>query len=337
MPKTRPTLITGAAGFIGSHLVDDALKRGPVVAIDNLSGGYRDNLPRQKKDFVFYKEDCVEIDRMMWIVKKHRPATILHFAAYAAEGLSPMIRAYNYTNNIVGSASMISSALQYVPDCNFIYASSAAVYGFASSPHHERQVELPMDPYGIAKLAVEKDLLLALGSGLRSAAVRLHNVYGPRQNLYDKYRNVVGIFMRTCLADEEMPIIGNGQQSRCFTYIDDVVAGIEAVRARMHHPSFTHDIYNIGSDKSTTIEDLAELVAKACAKPQRVRYHPKRTEAAHVVCDHSKIKKDCFWSANVPLEYGLAHMAEWARTAKQRQWRKPCRIEVPRLLPEAWK
>jgi UDP-glucose 4-epimerase len=187
------SLVTGGAGFIGSHVVDALLERGhQVVVLDDLSGGYRENVSSRA---VFIQGSVTDAACIEALFRKHRIDYVYHLAAYAAEGLSHFIRRFNYTNNVIGSVNLINAAVQHECKC-FVFTSSIAVYGAGQLPMTEEMMPRPEDPYGIAKFAVELDLRAAAHMfGLKWVVFRPHNVYGERQNIADKYRNVLGIFM----------------------------------------------------------------------------------------------------------------------------------------------
>src|SRR5947207_10978733 len=153
-----PILVTGAAGFIGSHVAEQLLARGhEVVGLDDLSGGFADNVP---KGAVFYEGSVLDTALVPRIFAEHRMTHVFHLAAYAAEGLSHFIRRFNYTNNVVGSMNLINAAVRHEVEC-FVFTSSIAVYGALEPPMREEQAPRPEDPYGIAKYAVELDLAAA--------------------------------------------------------------------------------------------------------------------------------------------------------------------------------
>ncbi|MEQ8521146.1 MAG: NAD-dependent epimerase/dehydratase family protein, partial [Vicingaceae bacterium] len=206
-------LVTGAAGFIGSHVCDHLLSQGnQVVALDDLSGGFRDNV-NEKAEFV--KGSITDVALINELFAKHKFEYVFHLAAYAAEGLSHFIRNFNYHNNLIGSINLINASVNAGTVKCFVFTSSIAVYGHNQLPMKEETVPAPEDPYGIAKYAVEQDLRAAKEMfGLDSMIFRPHNVYGERQNIGDPYRNVVGIFMNQIMQGKKLTIFGDGSQSR---------------------------------------------------------------------------------------------------------------------------
>ena len=150
---------------------------------------------------------------------------VYHYAAYAAEGLSPFIRRYNYTNNLLASANLINNSIEHNVN-RFIFASSMSVYGEKHSPPFDENMEqAPIDPYGVAKFSVEQDLAIAFAQhSLNYTIIRPHNFYGRNQNIWDKYRNVLGIWMYQIINDMQPTIFGDGKQTRAFSYVDDSIA-----------------------------------------------------------------------------------------------------------------
>ena len=220
---SKSILITGIAGLLGSRLADWIIENtdNVVIGIDDLSGGYKDNV---NKDAIFYEKNLTDLDGIDEIFKKHKPDIVYHFAAYAAEGLSPFIRSYNYKNNLIASANLITLSIKYDID-RFVFASSMSVYGNKyKPPFHEDLQQCPIDPYGVAKFSVEQDIKIAYEQhGLKYTIVRPHNFYGRNQNIWDKYRNVLGIWMYQILNDQQPTIFGDGEQKRAFSYVDDSI------------------------------------------------------------------------------------------------------------------
>jgi len=185
------SLVTGGAGFIGSHVADHLLRWGhEVVVLDDLSGGFVENVPAEAN---FVKGSILDESVIERLFSKCAFHNVYHLAAYAAEGLSHFIKRFNYRNNLIGSVNLINSAVNYGVKC-FVFTSSIAVYGTGQSPMTEEMTPVPEDSYGIAKLAVEQELRVSHEMfGLDFIIFRPHNVYGERQNIGDRYRNVVGI------------------------------------------------------------------------------------------------------------------------------------------------
>src|SRR6266567_3838420 len=281
---TNPvSIVTGAAGFIGSHVADELLKNGHrVVALDDLSGGFADNVPKGAK---FVQGSILDHQLIDSLFSEYRFDYVYHLAAYAAEGLSHFIKRFNYTNNVVGSINLINAAINGNAKC-FVFTSSIAVYGAGQSPMTEDMGPVPEDPYGIAKLAVERDLEVSHEMfGLPYTVFRPHNVYGERQNIGDRYRNVVGIFMNQLLRGEPMSIFGDGTQIRAFTHINDVAP---IIANSVNVPKMRNQIFNVGADLPYSVNELAQAVAQTMGTECKVKYLPARKEVKEAFSDHSK-------------------------------------------------
>jgi len=337
MRSTSTSLITGGAGFIGAHVVRAVLGEPEFagerwVVLDDLSGGFRDNLPNDPRlDFVEGSvTDAKLVDELF---ERHRFRFVYHLAAYAAEGLSHFIRRFNYTNNVIGSVTLTNAAVKYKAEC-LVFTSSIAVYGSSQVPMSEDTVPQPEDPYGIAKYTVEQDLKAAQNIfGLDSVVFRPHNVYGEYQNIGDKYRNVVGIFMNRLLQGQPMPIFGDGEQQRAFTYIGDVAPLI--ARSPLV-PAARNRVFNIGANHPCTVNELAQQVAEAMGVPPRVKHLAPRQEAAIAYSDHSKCHEVFADSSETPLSEGLKQMAAWVKQAGPRRSTEFSEVEVRDRLPESW-
>ena len=282
--KTRPTsLVTGGAGFMGSHVTDHLLAMGhDVVVLDDLSGGFRENVPAEA---AFVKGSILDHELVDRLFKRHGFDYVYHLAAYAAEGLSHFIKRFNYNNNLIGSVNLVNAAINHNVKC-FVFTSSIAVYGAGQSPMSEAMIPLPEDSYGISKLAVEQELRVTHEMfGMDYVVFRPHNVYGERQNIGDRYRNVVGIFMNQLLRGEPMTIFGDGLQQRAFTHIDDVAP---VIAASVDFSAARNQIFNVGADIPHTVNELAEVVAEAMGKPCQVNHLDPRNEVKIAFSDHSK-------------------------------------------------
>lgn len=325
-------LVTGAAGFIGSHVAEQLLRRGhEVVGLDDLSGGSTDNAP---KGTVFIQGTVLDTALLSQLFAEHRITHVFHLAAYAAEGLSHFIRRFNYTNNVVGSMNVLNEAVKAEVRC-FVFTSSIAVYGAGQTPMRESLRPEPDDPYGIAKYAVEMDLQAARRMfGIDSIVFRPHNVYGERQHIGDRYRNVIGIFMNQLMRGEPMSIFGDGTQTRAFSYIGDVAP---LIADAIDVPAALNQTFNVGADESTTVNDLAALVAKAMGKEPRIKHVEARKEVLHAVADHSKVAEVLGYRAKWTLERGLKQMAEWALGVGPCEPSRRADVEVSRNLPPSWR
>ena len=246
-------LVTGGAGFIGSHVAEALIKRGHTVTVlDDLSGGFTENVVEGAK---FVHGSINDVDLVNRLFSQAQFDYVYHLAAYAAEGLSHFIKRFNYNNNLIGSINLINAAINTGVKC-FVFTSSIAVYGSTPElPMTEETYPHPEDPYGIAKLAVEQELRVCKEMfGLDYIIFRPHNVYGERQNIGDKYRNVVGIFMNQILQGKQMTVFGDGTQTRAFSYIGDLAPIMaEAIDTKAAY----NQIFNIGADQPYTVNELA--------------------------------------------------------------------------------
>jgi UDP-glucose 4-epimerase len=327
------SLVTGGAGFIGSHVADELLRmRHDVVVLDDLSGGFEANIP---SGALLVRADIVNHSAITALFQRHRFDFVFHLAAYAAEGLSHFIRRFNYQSNLVGSTNLINASINSDSVRCFVFTSSIAVYGAKQVPMREDLTPQPEDPYGISKMAVELDLVAAQRVfKLPFVIFRPHNVYGERQNLSDKYRNVIGIFMNQIMRGEPLTVFGDGMQTRAFSHVDDVAPLI----ARSVERSDTwNEVYNVGADTPYAVRELAETVARAMGVEPNVRHLPERFEVKHAVSSHDKARR-VFGDLlrNVSLEAGVKRMAAWAKSRGPTEPRRFSQLEVTRNLPPSW-
>jgi UDP-glucose 4-epimerase len=333
------SLVTGGAGFIGSHVTDHLIAAGhAVVVLDDLSGGLRDNANAAAAFVDGSISNAPLVDRLF---AAHRFDYVFHLAAYAAEGLSHFIRRFNYTNNLIGSVNLINASVNAGTVRGFVFTSSIAVYGRNQLPMREDLTPEPEDPYGIAKYAVERDLRSAREMfGLPFVVFRPHNVYGERQNIADRYRNVVGIFMNQAMRGEPMTIFGDGLQSRAFTHVDDVAPLI----ARSIDVAAAYgEVFNVGADQPCTVVELARLVAREMGVEPNIVHLPARQEVVHAYASHDKVRQ-VFGSVSpesagpqVSLQDGIRRMAAWAKQHGSRESERFSAIEIEKSLPPSWK
>jgi UDP-glucose 4-epimerase len=328
---TMRSLVTGGAGFIGAHVSSSLIGRGhEVVVLDDLSGGFKDNVPETTK---FVEGSVTDAGLVQRLFAEHEFDYVFHLAAYAAEGLSHFIRRFNYTNNVIGSMNLINEAVRHDVKC-FVFTSSIAVYGAEQVPMTEDTVPRPEDPYGIAKYAVEQDLRAAKSMfGLDHVIFRPHNVYGEFQNIGDRYRNVVGIFMNQLMQGESLTVFGDGEQTRAFSYISDVAPYIAA---SVDMPAAYNEVFNIGADQPFTVNELAARVVEAMGIKGEIRHLPARNEVVDAVADHEKAQRVFQMTDPVSLEEGLGRMAEWAKRVGPRRGEEFADIELTRGLPQVW-
>jgi UDP-glucose 4-epimerase len=325
------SLVTGGAGFMGSHVAEHLLRMGhEVVVLDDLSGGFRENVPH---DAHFVHGSITQACLVNDLFERCAFDFVYHLAAYAAEGLSHFIKRFNYTNNLIGSVNLINASVNHNVKC-FVFTSSIAVYGAGQTPMTEDMTPIPEDSYGIAKLAVEQELRVSHEMfGLDHVIFRPHNVYGERQNVGDRYRNVVGIFMNQLLRGEPMTIFGDGAQQRAFTHIDDVAPTL--ARA-VDVPAARNQTFNIGADVPHTVNELAQVVGEAMGVPPSIRYLDARNEVAIAFSDHSKAERMFGRRDAKTLSEGVAAMAAWVRGHGAKESNIFEDIEILKRLPPSW-
>jgi UDP-glucose 4-epimerase len=335
MPEQKPayvSLVTGGAGFIGAHVSRQLLAEGHrVIILDDLSGGFLENVPSGALFIEGSINDHVLIND---IFSRYRINYVYHLAAYAAESLSHFIRRFNYTNNLIGSVNLINAAVHAKVRC-FVFTSSIAVYGKGLLPMHEDMTPQPEDPYGIAKLAVEYDLKSAHDMfGLPYIIFRPHNVYGEYQNIGDKYRNVVGIFMNQLLSGTNLSIFGDGTQTRAFSYVGDIAP---VIAGAVNQPLAYGKIFNIGADQPYSVNELAEAVCEAMGLEGKITHHESRNEVMHAYSDHSRIREVFGVQPQSTLKEGLEKMVAWVKAHGARKSKKFDLIEIQEQLPPFWK
>ena len=325
------SLVTGGAGFIGSHVAAHLLRGDhQVVVLDDLSGGFVENVPAGAS---LVEGSILDHDLVDRLFREHRFDYVYHLAAYAAEGLSHFIKRFNYSNNLVGTVNLINASVNHGVK-RFVFTSSIAVYGEGQTPMTEEMLPIPEDPYGIAKLAAEQELKVSQRMfGLDYVVFRPHNVYGERQNVGDRYRNVVGIFMNQVLRNEPMTIFGDGQQQRAFTHVDDVAPviaeSVDVAAAR-------NQIFNVGADVPFSVNELARMVSAAMGAECRVQHLAPRNEVKLAFSDHSRAEQVFGRRRKTSLQEGITAMARWVREHGARESGVFENIEIDRNLPPSW-
>jgi len=312
---SKTILITGVAGLLGSRLADWIIKNKPeyyVVGIDNLEGGYIDNVDSK---VIFKKMDCTDSTKINNLFQQYRPEYVFHFAAYAAEGLSPFIRCFNYTNNLLATANIVNNCIRHDIK-RLVFTSTMAVYGYGNPPFDESHQPTPIDPYGVAKFACEQDIQIAGEQhGLDWCIIRPHNVYGIKQNIWDKYRNVLGIWMYQHLNGKPMTIYGDGEQTRAFSYIDDC---IEPLWKSAVDENTSKQIINLGGTTHHSINSANEILREVIGGGEVVYLEPR-----HEVKDaHPTWQKSVDilgYKDNTSLFDGLSEMWNWAKLQPNRK------------------
>lgn len=303
-------VITGAGGFIGGHLAD---RMPDALLIDDLSGGtFRENMA---------VEDCRDFEAMDRIMKQARPDTIYHLACNAAENKSAFSPVDITSRSYDAFIKVLTAGIRHGMK-KFVFTSSIAVYGTGQIPFKESDTPEPEDLYGITKLSAEQTLkVMARIHGFEYVIVRPHNVYGEGQNMTDPYRNVVTIFMNALLTGKPLPIYGDGEQVRQFSYIDGVV---DQILAR------PQGVWNIGSSKEYTVNQLADTIEKVAGITTGRTYLPARDEVKRAVALHD-------YETNEDFEECIAKAWEWC---KQKGPQQPIYTELEissEKAPTNWK
>jgi UDP-glucose 4-epimerase len=327
----KRSLVTGGAGFIGSHVAEHLIRmKHKVFVLDDLSGGYEENVPQEAE---FIKGSILDHNLINDLFKQNRFHYVYHLAAYAAEGLSHFIKRFNYHNNLIGSVNLINASVNHEVE-RFIFTSSIAVYGSGQTPMTEDMIPVPEDSYGIAKLAIEQELRATHEMfGLDYVIFRPHNVYGPRQNIADRYRNVIGIFMNQLLKGEPMTIFGDGEQQRAFSDIDDVAP---VIAESIDYPAARNQIFNIGADEPFTVNQLTQMISSQMNLPCKIQHLPIRNEVKMAFSDHSKCKAIFGDRRMVTFQEGIKKMAVWVQTHGARESGVFGEIEIQKNMPPSW-
>jgi UDP-glucose 4-epimerase len=308
-------LITGVAGLLGSRLSDYIIENHPdvhIVGIDDMSGGYKQNVNPKVE---LWEMNLVNgnVDECF---EKHQFDFVYHFAAYAAEGLSPFIRTYNYQNNLVATSRIITQSIKHNIK-RLVFTSTLAVYGHQDgNMFDEIQVPKPIDPYGVAKYGCEMDIQIAGEQhGLDWCIIRPHNVYGVKQNVWDKYRNVLGIWMYQHTIKEPMTIFGDGTQTRAFSYIDD---SLEPLWKASQDIRASKQIINLGGVKEYSINDANEILREVVGGGE-VKYFEGRHEVKHSIPTWQKSIDLLDFEHKTDLKEGLTKMWAWVQTQPVRE------------------
>jgi UDP-glucose 4-epimerase len=311
----KTVLITGVAGLLGSRLADWIIENHPntkVVGIDDLSGGYKENVNSKVE---FWQMNLVT-DDIGRCFRLNQVDYVFHFAAYAAEGLSPFIRSYNYQNNLVATSRVVNECIRHDVK-RLVFTSTLAVYGHGNGGiFDETQQQSPIDPYGVAKYACEMDIKIAGEQhGLDWCIIRPHNVYGIKQNIWDKYRNVLGIWMFQHLNNQPMTIFGDGKQTRAFSYIDDSIEPLWNAAVR---PQASKQIINLGGIEEYSINQANETLREVIGGGY-VIHMEQRHEVKHSIPTWQKSVDILGFEHKTSLKDGLTEMWKWAQSQPMRE------------------
>jgi UDP-glucose 4-epimerase len=325
-------LVTGGAGFMGSHLVDQLIREGhSVTVVDNLSGGYLSNInPKAHfikgdlQDAKICKKAVADVDM------------IYHLAAHAAEGQSVFCPVYNAKSNYIGFLQLIEAAINSDVKM-FVHTSSMSVYGHQEKmPMREDQPYNPKDPYAVGKAAIEQILPIYKDVfGINYSILIPHNVYGERQNLQDPYRNAIAIFMNRIVSGKPPIIFGDGTQTRAFTYVRDCTPYI--AQAGFAWEAFGERI-NIGSEEVVSLNEVAHIVLEEMNRTDlKPVYAPARpSEVKHSYCSSDKARKILDYKTSTPLRIGIHNMAEWVKKRGHQKFRYWKSLEITKKAPLVW-
>ena len=326
-------LITGIAGFVGSCFSTYVLDHHPeveVVGLDNFSTGFKENVDERVK---MYEIDLVDHKALEKVFQDNTIDYIVHMAAFASEALSNFVRRHTYMTNVIASTNLINCAINYSVK-RFLFTSSIASYGDLTPPFKEDMIPQPSDIYGLSKHITSQDLRIAQEHhGLEYVVIKPFNIFGPKQALNSRYRNVLGIFMNKLLDNEPLTLYGDGSQARAFTFIDDLLPPLWTA---LTDPKCANQTYNLGSSKFLAVKELADLFVKVAGRGE-IKYLEARHEVHTAWCDVTKAKEQLGYEEKTDLETGLRKMWEWA----EHQTRHPVEtfkdIEVMKGLYTFWR
>ena len=328
-------LITGVAGLLGSRLADWITENKPDVeiwGIDDLSGGYKKNVNSNVK---FITNNLVKDTSLLsHVFESEKFDYVFHFAAYAAEGLSPFIRTFNYDNNLRATAFVVNECIKHSVK-RLVFTSTLAVYGHGvGGRFDESQTPKPIDPYGVAKYGCEMDIQIAGEQhGLDWCIIRPHNVYGVKQNIWDKYRNVLGIWMYQHLNGEDMTIFGDGEQTRAFSFIDD---SLEPLWNSAVKEEASKEIINLGGVEEISIKDASTIVREVIGEGEVVHLEP-RHEVKHSIPTFQKSIDLLGFEHKTSMKDGLTQMWKWVKEQPMRERFVWSEYELDKGIYSFWK
>ncbi len=326
-------LVTGAAGFIGSHVAEGLLASGhEVIALDDLSGGFRRNVPAGAAFFQVDLRDAPAAER---IIRDNPPDLLCHLAANAREGASQFQPRDVCGRNLMAYVNTLVPAVRAGAKKVVLY-SSMAVYGEQPTPFSEDLPRRPVDIYGVNKTSMEEITeILSEVHGFAYTTIRPHNVFGERQSLRDPFRNVVAIFMNRIMRGEPLYIYGDGEQVRAFSYIADSLPSL--LRACDSEPALNGQVFNVGGTEAVTVNQLAHLVMEAFGAKPEFRYLPDRPrEVKHAYSTWEKSVQYLGYRERYGLREGITRMAAWAKAVGPQEWTEES-LELPSpKAPSIW-
>ena len=331
--KRYKILITGVAGFLGSHLSEKLIELGhTVVGIDNMVGGYKDNIPNNVE---FHNIDCCDFSKIKQLMKNID--IVYHCAATAHEGLSVFSPHEITKNNYLASVSIFSAAINEKVK-RIIFCSSMARYGDQQTPFTEEMKPKPVDPYGVSKVASEQVLqILCDLNNIEWVVAVPHNIIGPKQIYNDPYRNVVSIFLNRMLQGKSPIVYGDGKQKRCFSYIDDCLS---CMIPMLDQKNLNKQIINIGPDEEfVTINKIAEICSNITGSNLKPIYKKDRPrEVKHASCSADKARKLLNYKTKVSLTDGIKKTYDYIKKRGTKEFNYRLSIEIENdLTPETWK
>ena len=329
----KKIFVTGVAGFLGSHLAENLVKLGhEVLGMDNMIGGYEDNVPKNIK---FHKGDCCDFEKVQSVMKG--VDVVYHCAATAHEGLSVFSPFEITKNNYLASIAIFSAAVNQKVK-RIIFCSSMARYGGQQTPFTEEMKPAPVDPYAISKVASEEVLKnLCELNNIEWVIAVPHNIIGPRQKYDDPFRNVVSIMINRMMQGKAPIIYGDGEQTRCFSYIDDCLSCLIPM---LDQKNLNKQTINIGPDEEfVTINKIAEICSNLTGVNLKPIYKKDRPqEVKHATCSANKARSLLNYKTTVSLQEGIKKTHEYIKKRGIRPFDYNIKIEIDNeLTPTTWK
>jgi len=330
--SSKKIMVTGVAGFLGSHLAEKLAEMNyKVIGVDNMSGGYKDNIP---KNIEFFNFDCCNLDKMQEIMKEVH--VVYHCAATAHEGLSVFSPYHITKNNLLASVSIFTAAVSNKVK-RIIFCSSMARYGNQQTPFTEDMKPKPVDPYAISKVAAENVLInLCELNNIEWIIAVPHNIIGPRQKYDDPFRNVVSIMINRMLQNKAPIIYGDGEQKRCFSYIDDCLS---CLLPMLDQENLNKQIINIGPDEEfITINKVSEICSNITGSNLKPIYKKDRPrEVKHACCSAAKARKLLNYETKTDLRSGILKTYNYIKERGPKLFRYHINLEIKNeLTPQTW-
>ena len=329
---TQKVLITGVAGFLGSHLAATLSKANyEIIGVDNMVGGYEDNIPKNIK---FHNCDCCDLEKMKKIIKD--VDVVYHCAATAHEGLSVFSPFEITKNNFLASVSVFTAAISNKVK-RIIFCSSMARYGAQKTPFREDMSPMPADPYAISKVAAENVLInLCELNNVEWVIAVPHNIIGPKQKYDDPFRNVISIMLNRMLQNKAPIIYGDGNQKRCFSYIDDCLS---CLLPMLDQKNLNKQIINIGPDEEfVTINKVAEICSNITGVNLKPIYRKDRPlEVKHASCSADKARSLLNYQTKTGLKNGIIKTYDYIKKRGFKPFEYHINLEIKNeLTPETW-